>query len=81
MSKQLYQIYYGSPGGGEDVQEKQLDAYLEVEALKKCGVLISVEPCDHGRIDRHKVRYIESALGDVTYGDWCEGAGLETDIE
>ena len=35
-----WRIEYGSPGGGEDVAESQLDAYLEVEALKKAGVLI-----------------------------------------
>ena len=35
----LYQIEYGYMGSGEEVAEKQLDAYHQIEALKKAGFL------------------------------------------
>ena len=77
MSEQLYRIYYGAPGGGEDVKETQFDAYLEVETLKKCGVLILVEPCEHGGYNKH-ISESMSVFSEEDYIEWCPGTGQKT---
>ena len=43
---------------------------VELDVLIKRGVLVPVEPCEHGNIDAHKA--------DDKYGnwEWCPGAGV-----
>ena len=61
----LYRITHGPQDMGMSA------AYLLTpEGLAYQGVLVPVEPCEHGNIDKHKA--------DDEYGnwEWCPGAGV-----
>ena len=41
-------------------------------------LVVPVEPCEHGKIDRHRRSWLDTLEGGIM-NDWCEGAALKGD--
>ncbi len=53
------------------------DSWEELfQEAKDEGLLVPVEPCEHGKYDAHTVPLTEYYLQTNT-PNWCDGAGLE----
>jgi len=71
MSEPLYRIDL-SP-----IEEWLQGAVMrELQHRIDSGVLVPVEPCEHGKIDKHPTSG-KDRQGDWTY--WCPGAGIGGD--
>lgn len=52
-----------------------------VETLVANGILVLVEPCEHGGYDRHRVSLFSAQLAGYPDAYWCPGAGIGKDNE
>lgn len=59
------------PDGGWDTAQWQ----GHIEDLRSGGVLVPVEPCEHGKYDKHLVQQSPD------WNEWCPGAGIGDDNE
>ena len=48
--------------------------FMFLKSIEKAGLLVPVEPCEHGNYDRHQVEGGEWATPSYF---WCEGAALK----
>ena len=82
MTEERYRIEYGYMGSGEEVDEEQLEAYHQIEALKKAGFLVLAKPCEHDNPimkdkDDHHIMHADHYSGT---GLWMDESGDSNDF-
>jgi len=66
MSEQLYRWSNQSNGAWVDTEDMR-------QELIEDGVLVPVERCEHGEIDKHRLGYFDTLEGGFM-GEWCPGS-------